>query len=259
MYTDPTGHGPCVKDASRNIDYVESIMNLPEIDWLDTYTAAGIAVQCYGMEGDFKPGNDTWGPAQVSYSQASYTYGERIPNPSDPNNVNEQRGFGLRCYVPYGVIDELGYCSICLTEDAMKKQYGKDYRKYFRLEHLHDPENVAWAVKYMRRRIKLVTDFCTDKGCTETDKYIAAALSQNGPGFTTLNINGKDVKWHHIDETWTRLDWNEYFNRPSNSDDTQKPLKNFIVAIHELEARGWSVPHEKINWNTINELIAIGN
>jgi RHS repeat-associated protein len=247
LHTDPTGL--CTPSPSQNINYVETIV--PKVGWLNTYAAAGIAIQCWGMAGDSRPGNDTWGPAQISYDQAQTIYGGRIADPSDPNNSRLQRGFGLRCYVPYGVIEEIGDCSICLTPDAMESRYGKDYPKYFHLEHWHDPENTTWAVTYMKRRIKLVIDKCDEK-CTSTDIYIAAALAQNGPGFTLLNMKDLMPISKRINVNGLTLNWYDYFDR-AKAVDTSLQLLRFDSAIQELRRRNWPVPLD-VMWQTVREL-----
>ena len=53
-------------------------------------------------------------------------------------------------------------------------------------EGVHDQNQPVWAVHYMRRVIQQVLGSC-DK-CTSTDRFIAAALAQNGPGFTHFEL-----------------------------------------------------------------------
>ena len=50
------------------------------------------------------------------------------------------------------------------------------------------PFDEDWAAEYMKRRIQMVVDKCKDSFCKDRDKYIVAALAQNGPGFTVDNM-----------------------------------------------------------------------
>jgi hypothetical protein len=99
------GHSPerCVINPSKNNDYVKKNVNLTKWDWLNTYTAACIAVQCWRntwlwdkiKEGDqdYEEGYTAYGPAQITDKQAQTPYGEEI---KDANGDN--RDYGLSCY-----------------------------------------------------------------------------------------------------------------------------------------------------------------
>jgi hypothetical protein len=68
----------------------------------------------------------------------------------------------------------------------MNEIYGKgNYVK----EGPRDQTDKNWAVIYMQRRIKLVTDACISRGCRDTDVFIVVALAQNGPGFGLSDIS----------------------------------------------------------------------
>ena len=125
------------------------------------------------------------------------------------------------------------------------------------------------AVILMRREIQLVTDVCVSRGCTPTDIYIAAALSQNGPGFNLQNMIdltrpgtriNKPTVWGgslQIDKKDVTVDWDGYFGLPSNADDTQFQLTLFDGVIRELQKRNWYIPDVK--WTIVDYLKTIGN
>jgi RHS repeat-associated protein len=161
-YTDPSGHlrWGCLTDNGR-IKTAESAVPVSSIDPLNTYTAAGIAVQCLGGDITY-PWRDInysgLGIAQITQKEAETAYGEAIKwivkgvVQKDENGKPIIRGYGL-CTGTY------------------------DYR----------PDDKDWSAEYMRRRIQMVADRC--KFCTERDIFIVSALAQNGPGFTIANID----------------------------------------------------------------------
>src|SRR6266545_1451583 len=164
-YTDPTGHDRCWAknefDYVTRTDFAEGLVDRDVDgyiirDYLNTYTAGGIGVQCYGTDfnNPFRPGEGGEGPGQVSDKQKDTPYGQ----PAGDNN-----GDGLRCYVTHR------YDCACLD----KKSIPDDYK----LEPKHNQKDNTWAAVYMKRRIKLVTDKCEEAGCTSTDIFIAAALA----------------------------------------------------------------------------------
>ena len=114
-----------------------------------------------------------------------------------------------------------------------------------------------WAVEYMRRRIKIVTDAYIAAGCSSTDIYIAAALAQNGPSFTKFNLDEwLTVKKNRIQRDSLTLDWYSYFEHPNNSHDTSLQLKRFKSATSALKT--WYIPRD-VNYDTIRKLSEIGN
>jgi len=244
-YTDPTGHDRCWAknefDYVTRTDFAEGLVDRDVDghiirDYLNTYTAGGIGVQCYGTDfnNPFRPGEGGEGPGQVSDKQKDTPYGQ----PAGDNN-----GDGLRCYVTHR------YDCACLD----KKSIPDDYK----LEPKHNQKDNTWAAVYMKRRIKLVTDKCEEAGCTSTDIFIAAALAQNGPGFTKQNIHDLTLPGLRKYEDDVTINWKDYFRLPNNADDTSDQLILFTGVIKELEKRGWYLPY--VNWNTINDLSRIGN
>ena len=113
-YTDPTGHFGMGSNGCgligyfspyyAAVNYVDKNVTLSKSDWLNTYTAAGIAVQCWAgtiqdlivREADYSG----LGPGQIANKWASTPYGEWIENPKYPGKESESRGYGLRCYMP---------------------------------------------------------------------------------------------------------------------------------------------------------------
>ncbi len=253
-YTDPTGHYWCSDDTSSRVNFVENNVNLSKTDWLNTYAAAGIGVQCHGTNIN-KPWdyiNSGWGPGQISLNQELKPYGQE---------VGEDRGYGLRCYISIHAYltlpaKDLGACTLCKTAKEMREM-DPDYQKHYILEPPHNPNDPNWASEYMRRRIKLVTDKCIDANCSSTDIYIAAALAQNGPGFTQQNIHDLTLPKLRSSEDDVTINWKQYFGFPNNADDTSDQLKIFTRVAKKLRNRGWHLPY--VNWNTVDELSGIGD
>lgn len=138
-------------------------------------------------------------------------------------------------------------------------------------EEVHDQNIPVWAVHYMRRRIQQVVDAC-DK-CTSTDKFIAAALAQNGPGFTHYELTQTvlvknpadpnnlfryltpDKKIDSSRSDGVTVNWAKYFDRRNDYEDTYKQLNLFAQVVFDLQARHspdrrWYIPAD-LNWNTI--------
>jgi hypothetical protein len=272
-FTDPSGNerASCeYNDPSKNVGYIEDNVNLSKSSWLNTYTAAGIAVQCHRDTGfyDFiKPfdprGYDEnyagVGAAQITYKEVSSAYGDRIPNPADPNKESENRGYGLKCYIPIGflpkeVLIELAKsCVYCFQKDQITGI--RDFGKYFQPESAYNRNDIDGAVIYMKRRIKLVTDACINAGCSSTDIYIAAALAQNGPGFTIFNLdNWLTVEKNRINRGGVTLDWFTYFGQKGNALDTSEQLERFKNATDGLVT--WYIPRDVI-FDTVRRLISI--
>ena len=239
--------------VKSRVDEAERYMSLDRRGYsytIDTYTAAGIAIQCAGWDG--LTDDSGMGGAQISNNQVKETYGISV----GPEKSN--RGYGLKCFIPIGAKDD-GSCSICMTPDEMKDNYGEFYEAYYQLENEHDQTTKKWAVIYMRRRLQIVTNTCQDAGCSQTDIYIAAALAQNGPGFTKFNLdNWFLVKKNRIDEGGVTLNWKYWFeHNHDNADDTSDQLSRFILVTDELKRRGWYVPN--VSRQTILDLSRIGD
>ncbi len=254
-HQDPTGNFriPCnplfTEGAVKSrVDEAEKYVSSTS-DPMDTYTAAGIAIQCAGWDGF--TANSGKGAAQISDNQADTAYGVLI------GKRDNNRGHGLKCFIPIGAQDD-GSCALCKTPEEIAKMSEKDRKDFetnYVLEGAHDQTDKRWAAIYMRRRIDVVVNDC--KKCSATDKYIIAALAQNGPGFTRLNMEylpGKDYRSEHDDVT---IDWKKYFDKPNNSDDTNVQLDRFQLVIDELKRRRWIVPY--INTEYINTLRKIGD
>ncbi len=221
-YIDPTGQmrWECWGENQR-LATAEKYVPVAPGDPMTTYTAAGIAVQCWG-------GDITWpwkdseysgvGIAQITQLQAETCYGERIPDPDDPK---KQRGYGLR--LPG--------------------------------EPVHNPKDLEWAAIFMRRRIELVTNKC-DGQCTSTDIFITAALAQNGPGFTKANMEDLVPKKNRISKEGITIDWYAYFEKKGNVDDTSDQLKLFYKFAKKLHSDKYFLPNDL--WSgTIEALIRI--
>jgi hypothetical protein len=247
-YQDPSGEVRCPwgwgeKDVKLRVDtaewYISGYTTGPGnriMDPVNTYTAAGIAIQCAGTDirKPWDPKNSGVGLAQVSDNQVETEWGKPFYLRDMSGEVVIEdgkpvvRGYGLRLSCP-----DTG-----------------------ELEEVHDPKDPKWAVEFMRRRIQLVIDHCGAK-CTSTDKYIAAALAQNGPGFTHVDIQNevrksspRNTKKYSITK-----DWLDYFDRDSkdgNMVNTKTQLFRFTLIIKELRNRSWYVPN--IYWNTVDVL-----
>lgn len=215
---------------------------------MNTYTAAGIGVQCFSKDQEDEYSGR--GMAQITDKQVETEYGRIIKVGDTP------RGSGVRCYIPVGSLDN-GTCSICVTRDQMVQSYGRLFHEYFQLEDKHDQTDGYWAQIYMRRRIQQVVDHC--KNCSETDIFIAAALGQNGSGFdwrsaeevSIVGASNKSNKWRT--EKKGPIDWNGYFDEriqksPKGWYDTSNQLNIFANIVWRLKNKGWYVP-PNVEWN----------
>ena len=182
-------------------------------DEMDTYEAAGIAIQCAGTDIPW----DAWssmGIAQVSYFQAE----------TEREQPVKDRWGNIRSY---------GLCP--------KEELGNPL----------DPNDPEDAVILMKRRIQMVTEKCV--GCPVTDIYIAAGLAQNGSGFTHENmhdignITPQILKSYVLSpDTDVKKNWFLYFRRDVDKhpqmQNTRTQLIRFDRVINELKNRGWFVP-----------------
>lgn len=255
--TDPSGNRPrppqnyCVWDPSDNVPYVETFAKIPKSDWLNTYAVAGVAVQCWAEFIYNEEPYDGEGPAQITDKENETPYGQRIPNPKDPDNEKENRGYGLLCYIVTKFDEKLMenvYCTICKSKEEMDEVYGIGN---YQPETFQDQSDKAWAIELMRRRIKLVTDRCIAADCSSTDIYIAAALAQNGPGFTVFNLeDGLLKKYNRINERGMTVNWDDWF-KTNSCRNASKQLRRFKDATDALTT--WYMPRD-INFDTIDTL-----
>jgi RHS repeat-associated protein len=262
QYVDPTGHKACGAPgifiaggmgylSTISADFADRNVKLPKTDWLNTYTAAGVAVQCWAQSYDIKQRIDNndysgLGPAKITNMELSTPYGIAVKGADS---------YGLLCYIVHKwSITATAFCTVCEDEKYMKKHFGSGN---YKLEMPHDQTEMKWAVEYMRRRIKLSVDTCIKRGCTDTDIYIAASMAQMGTSFTKLNI--EQIEELPIDRRTegVNINWKEYFDRPNNADDTSLQLSRFTNVTLLLIGKGWNVPI--INWKKVTELSRIGN
>jgi len=250
-YTDPSGE--CSYLPADNIKYIEQNAGsfLNKSNWLDTYTAAGIAVQCWAEPLHNDDDYDGYGPAQITNMQVSTAWGDTIEDP----NGGDPRGYGLLCYIIKRSIPRYRTvisCTICENEAYMINNYGVgNYQR----ETPHNQSEMRWAVEYMRREIKLILDVCErDRKCLDTDKFIAAARGQNGPGFNIVSMKFVPKLDHETPDY--KLDWKTFFANDNSLLDknTRIQLTRFNQAIEGLIARNWTVPARDTNY--IHQLIS---
>lgn len=248
---DPTGHYPikpqrCFWGTPTNranfakmyVSNKDSSGNLI-MDEINTYTAAGIGVQCFGTDikdprriGDWD--NSGEGPAQITDNERKTPYGERIGTRETP------RGWGLLCWIKKNAGLDAG-CE-CLTEDEMSNKYGEDFRNEFELEKTRDQHEPTWAGIFMRRRIDLVVGKC--KNCSAVDKFIIAGLAQNGPGFNVDTMT--DVINPNYNPTGRDIDWIQWYENGVESPKSRKEyphqLRIFHSVILKLKADNYYLP-----------------
>jgi RHS repeat-associated protein len=267
MYTDPTGQ--CSSSYKNRIETAKKNVSPLAGDALTTYVAAGIAVQCWGIPADLgglTPGYyNGAGIAQISKAQTQTEYGAPV---KDPGLIilgivirnSAVRGYGLRCYIPIGSSDN-SLCN-CLTPreiNQMTLEQRKVFENTYELEPFHDPvKEPKWAVEYMRRRIKQVLDTCNygKINCSETDKFIIAALAQNGSGFTIANMD-LDIKINYLEGR--KIDWKEYFPKQGNVGEFKTQLRLFKDLTNLLHNDGYYLPNEILQDRTkmyLEDLIA---
>ncbi len=271
-YTDPSGNygtpppwSGCgalgYVSLSWAANYANKNVSLSKSYWLNTYTAAGIAVQCWaGSIQDIivaDPNYSGLGPGQITNQEVVTSYGIRIPNPDDLNNKKRNRGFGLRCYLPIAHLPpEILFtlaesCTYCFSPEQINGISG--FNNLYQLEPIHDQTNIDWAVIYMKRRIKSVMDVCDNRGCHDTDKFIAAALVQNSPGFTQYHMEHEVFKLSaNQPNQKAAMNWERYF-KGNQAIDTSTQLYRFKQAIQGLISKNWFVP--AIDMNFVDYLI----
>jgi hypothetical protein len=215
----PDGGGFFSLNVKARVDEAERYMD-NTYDPMNTYVAAGIAIQCAGGDiprNPFDADNSGTGIAQITENEAETGLGYPIYMYDENGQVKYKNGapavrsYGLRC--------------LCDEQPL-------------------DPDHPNDAVTLMRRRIELVTSECkTAAGkCRDTDIYIAAALAQNGSGFTYDKMQGmKDKYWSEYNDPPVEKNWYNYF-KWNNAQDTKVQLRRFNLVINELKSRGWYVP-----------------
>ena len=246
-YTDPSGYVSCLTTAERletAKKYVpKSLLGYQIKDVLNTYTAAAIAVQCYGLALDAFAGEyDGQGIGQISSKQASTPYGVAMYD-----DAGDFRGHGTLCYIVNKTIGNLSNisCTVCKTEDQMIAEYGTGN---FQLEPVHDPTIPSWAVEHLRRRMKMVLDECKGNkvDCSLEDKFIIAALAQNGPGFSKDTLT-KDVLIPKFLVN-KKIQWQNWYSQIPRASKTKKEypkqLREFYDFIVKLHNDGYWLPDD---------------
>jgi hypothetical protein len=154
-------------------------------------------------------------------------------------------------------------CALCFLPDQITSI--SNFNNFYALEPIYDQVNIEGftvnidsATIYMKRRIQLIVNACKarERGCGDTDMYIAAALAQNGSAFTIYSMRESQLRTLPLrDQTdHVKLDWVTWFKKDSKGgDNTSKELSRFSRAIKVLESKNWSVPY--IDMTTVNNLI----
>ena len=278
-FTDSSGHfgtGPWCLGANfwtnpiARADAAEKYVNrtalgYPISDYLNTYTAAGIGVQCWGTNLNQEYWYSGWGAAQITKMEVYTPYGQPIYQLDWLGNIVYEDGkpkirdYGLRCYIFKG-----SSCT-CENFEDIPSNLSNPFNFYtnqniplppgYELEDVHNQSDRTWAVEYMRRRINLVIDNC--KGCKPTDIYIAAALAQNGPGFNYVDMSRMpNLLDEGLQQRYRiKKDWFAHFKRDLQNNsgvNTKDQLGLFTEVIYQLRFRGWYVPD--VNFETVEFL-----
>jgi RHS repeat-associated protein len=233
--TDSSGNFPTLpsEDCSTPAKRVATAKKyMPIGDELNTYAAAGIAVQCFGIYQDIftnEDANDGQGIGQISENQASNAWGVVIKKPNFG-------GHGLLCYIVRRAIGDT--LCVCDTEDNIKEMYpGSKYQ----LEQPRPLSDSAWSAELMRRRIKIVLDKCNNNlKCTGTDRFIIAAFAQNGSGFTIFNMD--NIKNHFFNNG--EIDWNTFLSEQDERPALVGNLKKFRKYAFMLRDDGYLIPED---------------
>jgi hypothetical protein len=247
-YSDPTGHDRCWKeDIATRVAFAEEHVPNRTQDILNTYTAAGIGVQCYGTNFNRDFNNSGIGPGQISRNQTATEYGKRI------GTVDNPRGYGVRCWIDIAykytrsrfgtIISDDQPCLVLCLPRAQMKELDPNYEKHYQLEPIYNPNETRWAVEYMRRRIQMVVNTCKGNvDCDDTDKFIVAALAQNGPGFTVDNMD-LSIKTNPLFRDNRKIDWKAYFPSQGNVDEFKFHLGLFYDIATQLGKDGYNLPN----------------
>jgi hypothetical protein len=238
-YQDPTGNFriPCPPgwrdwEVDSRVDEAEKYV-FHTSDPMNTYVAAGIAIQCAGWDNPLNP-NSGVGIAQITKNEVETELESVIPLTTIWGTIVYQKDKEGNY-----VYDENGNPKPEVRSYGLRKRCPNG-----ELEPARDPNDPKDAVTLMKRRIEMVTDHCDD--CTATDIYIAAALAQNGSGFTypkmqkVPRIKPNRIKFYKNPKEINR-DWFLYFEWNSIID-TKTQLIRFDMVIVELRSRRWIVP-----------------
>jgi hypothetical protein len=241
--TDPTGNNPksnlnyCLATTPRvsfgadlyGLCFVEEYMKPNPSDYVNTYVAAGVAIESnwYFQEIDTRGSLWFWwnagigvglGICNISDAQMETPYGDPIV----PGDRSQGFGLGLRVGFPPG--------------------QGPNQE---------DPEV---AILGMRLRISQVLEKC--KRCSPTDEFIAAALAEgsnlNKDGVATLI---EKYQRDPNDPIQNILRWKPFLLAGSDYDHNLRQIRLFHVDILELQKRNrdWFVPAD-ISWQYIIDL-----
>jgi hypothetical protein len=200
------------------------------------------------------------GPAQITNKWTSTPYGERIENPKYPGDETQNRGYGLRCYVPISYlrlpkevqIELAKSCAFCFKKDQIAGM--TNFYQYFTEEPIYGQNDIDGATVYMKRMIQLIVNACKDRGCGDTDVYIAAALAQNGPGFTIYSMGKKELQELPVNQQnqHVKMNWVAWFQAGDPINNSEQLLR-FTRAIQGLAGKYWAIPD--IDWTTVIKLI----
>ena len=97
--TDPSGYAPCNQAIAKRVEAAEKYGIFSNTDYMNTYTAAGLGVQCAGWD---KPWLDEYqgvGIGQITDKKTETECGEIIVVNGNP------RGGVVRCYITISNID----------------------------------------------------------------------------------------------------------------------------------------------------------
>jgi hypothetical protein len=245
--TDPSGNWPF--DAFSCDEFEEQIATAKKyvkikLDEITTYVAGGISIQCMGLMTDVAPGNyNGRGIAQISLASTEHGYGEEFFDGKD-----DFRGTGVLCYILKTSIGiENIPCLFCNTKEELEGMLseGQNFDDVFQFEEGHDPTDSRWAVEYMRRRIKQVLDICKDRFCGPKDRFIVAALAQNGPGFPPSEMTR--IKNNYVVNDRT-IDWRKWYSELSAASKSEFRMQwnLFYPRIKRLHQDGYWLPEPSV-------------
>jgi hypothetical protein len=240
---------------SQRIKTAEENVGFSATDYLTTYTASGIGVQCAGIDTRKKgdEANSGVGIGQITDNQTQTAYGDIVVG---------NRGGGVRCYIKISRFRKSQPCSYCFTKQ--ERESIDEFEKKYELEPAYGQMDSDWAVIYMRRRIEQAIKAC--KNCSATDRFIVVALAQNGSGFTRVTANeisstGPDLPYRK--EKNGPIDWEGYIQNRINTGhylnwfDTRYQLDLFGHVAWALYNKGWAI-EDGVDWTIVWKL-AKGN
>ncbi|MCJ7435516.1 MAG: RHS repeat-associated core domain-containing protein [Anaerolineales bacterium] len=250
LYTDPSGFkqtgGICNPNATEAAKTVNANLKISRSYWLDTYVAAGIAVQCWAatFQDLFQDSEDDTigqGPAQTTNIELQTGWGKAIKN-----EKGEKYAYGKLCYIVYKAIGDTNIfsCStVCEGFDQLVKDYGAENVTE---EQVIDQTTWTGAATSMRRRISQVLDKCLY--CTDTDRFIAAALAQdvqlNMTEMKDASTKGIPASYRYPQEKLgMNINWKKYFDNEITAGRLHSygQVARFDDAVTELKKLGWAV------------------